>query len=188
MPSEEFARRAIVVDDDLNNREILRSTLESADFEVIACRDGFEALVILRGSLPEILVSDLGMPRMSGFELLSVARRRFPQIGVVAVSGEFRAATQPWVLADAFVPKPFRPEELLDAVVEVMQASPIRSQGTKVENVPIWIPRQATGYYVITCTDCLRSFPISPDLHSTARERAVECLNCGVNLRYVVSN
>jgi hypothetical protein len=123
---------------------------------------------------------------MSGFELLAIVRRRFPRIGVIVVSGALRASSPPWVLADSFLPKPFLPQELLDAVAYVLKVSPIRSEIAKAENAPIWIPQQAAGYYVITCTDCLRSFPISPDLHSTAQERAVACLNCGVSLRYVI--
>jgi CheY-like chemotaxis protein len=186
MSAIEFTHRAIIVEDDRVNREIIQEILEAAGFEVRATDDGFEALVILRGAPPDVLISDLEMPKMSGFELLSIVRRRFPRIGVVVVSGAFRAGGPPWVLADSFVSKPFRPQELLDAVAYVVKVSPIRSEVAKAENAPIWIPRQAPGYYVITCTDCLRSFPISPGSHSTAREGEVECLNCGVSLRYVI--
>jgi hypothetical protein len=105
---------------------------------------------------------------------------------VVVVSGAFQAGNQPWVLADAFVPKPFRAQELLDAIAKVVKISPIRSEIPKAEKAPIWIPRQAAGYYVMTYTDCMRSYPISPDLHSMVGEQAVECLSCGVTLRYVI--
>jgi CheY-like chemotaxis protein len=44
--------------------------------EVRTATDGFEALVELRQALLDVIVSDLGMPNISGFELLSVARRR----------------------------------------------------------------------------------------------------------------
>jgi CheY-like chemotaxis protein len=188
MCAVEFTRRAIVVEDDRVTLETMESTLKTAGFEVRATDDGFEALVILRGAPPDVLISDLEMPKMSGFELLSIVRRRFPRIGVVVVSGAFRAGGPPWVLADSFVPKPFRQQELLEAVAYVLKISPIRSEIAKAQNAPIWIPQQAPGYYVITCTDCLRSFPISPNLHSTGREREVECLNCGINLRYVIGS
>ena len=53
--------------------------------------DGFSALAEIRKEVPDILLSDLNMPRMSGFELLSVVRRRFPSIRTIAMSGAFMA-------------------------------------------------------------------------------------------------
>jgi CheY-like chemotaxis protein len=189
MTAAGFPTRVLVVEDELINRDILRSTLETAGgFEVRSSDDGFGALVILRGLLPEVLITDLEMPRMSGFELLSIVRRRFPQIGVVAVSGSFHAADHSRVLVDAFVSKPFRTEELLDALATVRNAASDRSERKRSENAPIWVPREEKGYYVITCTDCLRSFSIVPDLHSIARESVVECIHCGVKLRYMLAN
>ena len=142
----EFTHRAIIVEDDRVNREIMQEILEAAGFEVRATDDGFEALVILRGAPPDVLISDLEMPKMSGFELLSIVRRRFPpRIGVVVVSGAFRAGGSLWVLADSFVSKPFRPQELLDAVAYVVKVSPIRSEVAKAENAPIGYPGKRQG-------------------------------------------
>ena len=60
----------------------------------------------LKQSLPDVVISDLRMPNMSGFEFLSVVRRRFPQIAVIAISGEFAGIDVPEsVLADAFFEK-----------------------------------------------------------------------------------
>jgi two-component system chemotaxis response regulator CheY len=64
MPAVEFTRRAIIVEDDRVVLEMMESTLESAGFEVRATDDGFEALVILRGAAPDVLISDLEMPKM----------------------------------------------------------------------------------------------------------------------------
>jgi len=64
------------------------------------------ALVEINEEVPEILLSDLNMPGMSGFELLSVVRRRFPAIRVVAMSGAFAGDQVPdGVAADAFYEK-----------------------------------------------------------------------------------
>ena len=68
--------------------------------------DGLAALSEINEEVPEILLSDLKMPGMSGFELLSAVRRRFPAIRVVAMSGAFSGHQVPdGVTADAFYAK-----------------------------------------------------------------------------------
>ena len=57
--------------------------------------DGLSALIEIREEVPDILLSDLNMPAMSGFELLSVVRRRFPAIYVIAMSGMFTESPDP---------------------------------------------------------------------------------------------
>src|ERR1700751_3727884 len=74
-------------DDPLHSAKIL----ERRGFEARTAADGFAALVELRRSPPDILISDLRMPNMNGFELLSVVRRRFAHIPVIAISGELMA-------------------------------------------------------------------------------------------------
>jgi two-component system chemotaxis sensor kinase CheA len=49
--------------------------------------DGLDALDKLRAGLPDLIISDLNMPRMSGIALLEVVRKRFPQISVIVISG-----------------------------------------------------------------------------------------------------
>ena len=67
----------------------------------------------------DLIISDLNMPQMSGFEFLSVVRRRFPDIPVIAVSGAYDSGDQVpgGVIADAFYSKGrHHPEELLRTV------------------------------------------------------------------------
>ena len=61
--------------------------LVSAGYEVSKAEHGFSALLQLRRDVPDLILSDLNMPQMSGFEFLSVVRRRFPDVLVVAMSG-----------------------------------------------------------------------------------------------------
>ena len=84
-----FSYRVLVVDDDSAVLQISALVLKQRGFEVRTASDGFQALAELRRSMPDVIISDLSMPNMSGFELLSVVRRRFPHIPVIAISGEY---------------------------------------------------------------------------------------------------
>jgi CheY-like chemotaxis protein len=73
---------------------------------VRTAEDGTSALVAIREEVPDILLSDLNMPGMSGFDLLRVVRGSFPQIRTVAMSGSFSGEEVPsGVAADAFYQK-----------------------------------------------------------------------------------
>ena len=87
-------------------RDVGTLLLTAQGYETLTAEDGFEGLAALKQSLPDIIISDLRMPNMNGFEFLSVVRRRFPTIPVIAVSGEFSGLSMPEsVLADAFFSK-----------------------------------------------------------------------------------
>ena len=88
-PMAGFSYRILVVDDDPNVRTTSVAVLRNKGYEVRAAEDGFAALAELRRSVPDVIISDLGMPNMSGFELLSIVRRRFPHVPVIAISGKF---------------------------------------------------------------------------------------------------
>jgi CheY-like chemotaxis protein len=90
-----------VVDDAPSVREAVATLLILAGYDVTTAEDGFGALLQLRKMLPDVIVSDLDMPKMSGYELLSVVRRRFPQISTVAMSGAYQGCDVPLgVVAD----------------------------------------------------------------------------------------
>ena len=76
--SDGFAFRILVVDDEPAILSTSSSVLSSKGYEVRTAKDGFAGLAELRRSLPDLIISDLRMPNMSGFELLSIVRRRFP--------------------------------------------------------------------------------------------------------------
>jgi len=79
--------RILVVEDDAIVRVTISNLLYDEGYDVSTANDGFDALLHLQQAVPDLLLSDLNMPQMSGFELLSVVRRRFPEILVVASRG-----------------------------------------------------------------------------------------------------
>ena len=184
-----FSYRILVVDDDPSVLQVSALVLKDRGFEVLTAREGFQALAQLRRSLPDIIISDLTMPNMSGFELLSIVRKRFPQIAVIVVSGEFSGTMPTRLIADAFFPKgQYSPDELFGKIAELLQQSPIRPQISKPDKAPVWIPRDESGYFVVTCTECLRSFSVHDDeLSREAEVRETRCIFCDSRVSYLLN-
>jgi len=128
--SKPAQHRILVVDDDESVREVFTLILRKEGYEVATAENGFDALLKLKEVvIPEVIISDLNMPKMSGFEFLSVVRRRFPKISVIASSGAYGSKVVPTgVLADAFYAKgEDRAETLLSSVAGFKR--PPRRQG-----------------------------------------------------------
>lgn len=81
--------RLLLVDDEPAIREVTSALLAWEGYDVSTAEDGVEAMGQLVEPLPDLVISDLRMPRMSGFELLTLVRERFPHVPVIAMSGEF---------------------------------------------------------------------------------------------------
>ena len=133
----------LVVDDEPAIREALEDLLKWAGYQVATAEDGFDALLHLKRLVPDVIISDLNMPRMSGFEFLSVVRRRFPRISVIASSGAFASRAVPTgVLADAFHAKgEGSTTNLLSTVADLICTASARATVHQQESAPVWIPR-----------------------------------------------
>lgn len=156
--------KLLIVDDEPSIRMSLSHIFTGLGHSVRSAEDGFSALTEIRQEIPDIILCDLNMPRMSGFELLSVVRRRFPSIQVIAISGAFSGdGVPPGVAADAFYEKGTDLGSLLQ-IVEAMTHPQRPSHQHPSTLAPIWIPRNGQGpsgepYVMITCPECLRTFP-----------------------------
>lgn len=155
--------KLLIVDDEVSLRSSLSQIFTSFGHSVRSAEDGFSALDQIRNEMPDILLSDLNMPGMSGFELLSVVRRRFPKIQVIAMSGAFSGETvPPGIVADAFYEKGSRPGTLLE-MVRAMANKERSSVQRPSALTPIWIPKNGHDpsgeeYVMVTCPECLRTF------------------------------
>lgn len=187
-------RRILVVDDQPEIRELMVSLLTTrGGYEVKTAEDGFDALLQLKAMQPDVIIADLNMPRMSGFELLSVVRRRFPEIPVVAMSGAYDSGDQVpgGVIADAFYAKGSHLEMLISVVTELIQTSAERAVNHHQKSAPVWIPRngkdsEGVPFIVLTCTECLRSFPLSVLREDVQEIQETPCLFCGNTVRYII--
>lgn len=182
--------RVLVVEDDAVVRQTISMVLTASGYGVTSANNGFEALLHLHGELPDVLITDLNMPEMSGFELLSVVRQRFPAIIAVATSGAYDSGVvPPGVIADAFYAKGAESSNtLLDILAAAIKKGPIRHDGS---TAPVWIPRNGhdhngNPYVVLTCTECLRSFPFSVAHEPTADVLKTPCIYCPHEVSYIV--
>jgi CheY-like chemotaxis protein len=193
--SDTQKRQILVVDDDASVRQSMTMLLNAAGYAVSIAEHGFDALLQLRvPPPPDVIISDLNMPQMSGFEFLSVVRRRFPGIPVIAVSGAYETGDHVpgGVIADAFYPKgQHHPENLLRTVAGLIHSAAARATNHQRQSAPVWIPRngkdsKGVPFIVLTCTECLRSFPLSV-LHENVQEiQETPCLFCTTPVRYII--
>jgi len=182
--------RILVVEDDISVRLTIFQLLREQGYEVTTAADGFDALLHLQQEVPHLILSDLNMPQMSGFELLSVVRRRFPEILVVASSGAYDSSEIPnGVIADAFYAKAKESSSgLLEIIANLIRSGPSDHKG---QNAPVWIPRNGKDhngnpFILLTCTQCLRSFPFTVDHEPRGEVLKTPCIYCPHEVTYII--
>ena len=118
--------RVLAVDDSLTTRTLMRSILEAAGYDVSVAADGLAALALLQGQSFDLVVSDVEMPRMNGFELTEAIRRdermrQTPVILVTSLGGADHRERGVTAGADAYIVKAaFDQGQLLDAVSRLL--------------------------------------------------------------------
>ncbi|MGH7135704.1 MAG: response regulator [Pirellulales bacterium] len=119
---QERCGRVLVADDDPALRNVIRFSLQGAGFEVIACRDGQDALSQLKEQSIDMLVTDMQMPRMSGVELCEKVRSedRYRDLPVLLLTAkglelDIERLRTDLGLAEVMF-KPFSPRELTRSV------------------------------------------------------------------------
>jgi CheY-like chemotaxis protein len=106
--------RVLIVDDDSAVRRSMAEVLVYAGYQVYEAVDGHSALRTMETFRPDIILTDLNMPRMGGCELLSIVRRSFPAVRSIAMSGAYSSNEVPdGVDADAFFAKGIQGTSLL---------------------------------------------------------------------------
>ena len=120
------ALRILVVDDDTDGRALTSLVLTQAGASVKAAASAREALQMLDGERPDVLVSDIGLPDEDGFGLIRRIRQQEAEHGgflpAVALTGYARAEDRDRSLAagyQAHVPKPVKPVELASAIADI---------------------------------------------------------------------
>ncbi|GAP09618.1 response regulators consisting of a CheY-like receiver domain and a winged-helix DNA-binding domain [Bellilinea caldifistulae] len=118
-----MAKKLLIVDDKLELRQLLRSYLVEEGFEVFTASNGQEALFTARQHKPDLIILDLMMPEMSGFEFLRAFRRESetPVIVLTARLEENDKVVGLELGADDYVTKPFSMRELTARIRAVLR-------------------------------------------------------------------
>lgn len=136
VPHPARRRTVLVVDDSLSIRRIVCAAFERAGWNAVPARDGEEALALLQRARPDLLVVDLEMPRLDGFELAARLRRQpawrdLPIAVLTSRSGDKHRQRAAELGVDAYLTKPCPDRELI-ATAEAL----VRGRGWSVSEIP----------------------------------------------------
>lgn len=115
----------LIVDDDIGVLKFVRANLQSSDYETLVAMDGKEALQLVEKELPDLIILDIVMPKMDGFEVCRRIRQ-WSQIPIIMLSARHEIGEKVKCLnsgADDYVTKPFGVNELRARVHAILRRS-----------------------------------------------------------------
>jgi DNA-binding response OmpR family regulator len=120
-----MAKKVLIADDEPNIVTSLEYLMEKSGYEVMIARNGDEAIALVESFLPDVVLLDVMMPRMSGYEVCQKMRERadWQHIKIVMLSAKGREAEVNKGLsigADTYVTKPFSNRELIAKIDELL--------------------------------------------------------------------
>ena len=126
-PKQDRRTFALVVDDSITVRRVTQRLLERNGMRVMTAKDGVDALSILQEHLPDVILLDIEMPRMDGYELASQVRAdaRLADIPIVMITsrvGEKHRARAIEIGVNDYLGKPYQENQLLDAIEPLVAA------------------------------------------------------------------
>lgn len=114
------SKRILLVDDDQEIVESMKTVLESRGYQILVARDGNQGLAMAEAEEPDLVVLDMMMPKRSGFLVLEKLRRSRPDpmrvIMITANEGSRHKAYAEMLGVDDYIRKPFAMDRLLDSV------------------------------------------------------------------------
>ncbi|HEV7520413.1 MAG TPA: response regulator [Candidatus Angelobacter sp.] len=182
----QFKYRALVVDDDSGIRNVTTMVLQVNNYDVLSAENGIAAIPILKNTRPHVMISDLRMPDMNGYELLRMARRFFPAMGTVVVSAlETEAPGRD--LADAvFAKGEYSVPELLECVSELAGRYPLLRPSLKTAVSPSWVSQNDGRNFWAACNGCLTCFSLPLSQVGYSGMHRAYCPSCGQKIRFMM--
>ena len=127
----------LTVEDEPRISRYLRSSLQMSGYDVLVASDGVKAIELVQENQPDLVLLDLGLPRMGGFEVLEHIRKQFdmPVIVLTALDTEEDKVKALMMGADDYLPKPFGNRELQARIVAVLRRYHVTEPTVKKETV-----------------------------------------------------
>ena len=119
--------RILIVDDSLSMRNSLSQLMRDSGYQPILARDGREAVIMLDAENPDVVLTDLEMPRMNGLELVSYIRnseawKDLPTVMITSRNMSKHRQQADQIGVNRFIPKPFSDDEVLEAIDEQLSS------------------------------------------------------------------
>lgn len=125
-----MAIRILLVEDTPVNMYVLQRVFRKEGFDVVEATDGKEAIQKAEKERPDVVLMDMRLPGMSGYEAVTILRRRVPSLPIIAVTADALPGDREWCLnlgcADYFS-KPIKYREVIDAVYRIVKDGDNRS-------------------------------------------------------------
>ncbi|MDX2415632.1 MAG: response regulator [Bacteroidales bacterium] len=119
-------KRVLIIDDEPVILVMLKKMIEKAGYKVDLASNGNEGLELLRGKPFDLVITDIIMPEKEGLEIISIMRKEFPAIKIIAISGGGRLSPDGYLEsanllgAKKVLKKPFTMDEIVGAVNELL--------------------------------------------------------------------
>ncbi|MFV2055945.1 MAG: Hpt domain-containing protein, partial [Thiohalomonadales bacterium] len=125
---EEKTPLVMIVDDSITVRKVTERLLKRHDFDTITAKDGVDALTVLLEELPDVMLLDVEMPRMDGFELANTMRnderlKNIPIIMITSRTGDKHRDRALKIGVNNYMGKPYHEQELLDNIYGLIKGS-----------------------------------------------------------------
>ncbi|MBU0507336.1 sigma-54 dependent transcriptional regulator [bacterium] len=128
--------KILIVDDERSMGEFLTLLLSKDGYRARATQSGQEALRVLEEEPQQVMITDLRMPEMNGLELVSAARKRYPELGVVVMTAfaSLESAVEALRLGAAdYITKPFQVDEIRAVVAKVLDNQALRKENRRLK-------------------------------------------------------
>ena len=125
-PETGEARKTILVAEDLDSNYLLIEIILSKRYNVVRAKDGKEAISLFTEQNPDLILMDIKMPVMDGYEATRLVREKFPDLPIIALTAYTQPEEEKRAMeagCNAFISKPINHRELIDTIYRTVRFS-----------------------------------------------------------------
>lgn len=122
-----MGKKILVVDDEVHIVNILKFNLKKSGYDVITAVNGEEALSVIEAEMPDLILCDVMMPKLTGFEVCQKVKSddKYKNIPFILLTAKGQEVDKDIGLkfgADLYLTKPFSPKNIVDKITEILEA------------------------------------------------------------------